>query len=68
MYEGPGSFTGLRIGMSVANALAYSFTIPIVAQSGAWIEDGIRRLLAGENDNTALPEYGTPAFTTQSKK
>lgn len=68
VYKGPGSFTGLRIGMSVANALAYSFSIPIVAQSDAWIEDGIARLLASENDYTALPEYGAPAFTTQPKK
>ena len=68
VYKGPGSFTGLRIGMSVANALAYSLSIPIIAQSDAWIEDGITRILAGGNDRTALPEYGAPAFTTQPKK
>lgn len=26
---GPGSFTGLRVGISVANALGYSFGIPV---------------------------------------
>src|ERR1051325_4319407 len=40
-YKGPGSFTGLRIGASVANALAYSYEIPIVAKGGEdWIEEG----------------------------
>src|SRR3989304_2310461 len=39
VYKGPGSFTGLRIGFSVANALAYAQNIPIVARGGEnWLE------------------------------
>src|SRR4051794_27131610 len=39
IFKGPGSFTGLRIGFSVANALAYSLQRPIVASAGDdWIE------------------------------
>lgn len=33
---GPGSFTGLRVGVSVANALGYSLQIPV---NGKKIED-----------------------------
>ena len=69
IYKGPGSFTGLRIGMSVANALAYAQAIPIVARSGDdWLEKSIKALQAGQNDKIAVPKYGSPAHITQPKK
>jgi tRNA threonylcarbamoyladenosine biosynthesis protein TsaB len=68
VYKGPGSFTGLRIGMSVANALSYSLGIPVAARSGRWGEDGIVALLSGKPDKIALPEYGGAAHTTTPSK
>lgn len=69
IFKGPGSFTGLRIGISVANTLADSLSVPIVSAGGEdWIETAIVRLQNGENEEVALPEYGAPAKTTDPKK
>lgn len=67
-FQGPGSFTGLRIGITVADAFAYGLSIPIVATQDDWIEKGIERLKAGDDDRIALPHYGAPVHITQQKK
>jgi tRNA threonylcarbamoyladenosine biosynthesis protein TsaB len=69
VYKGPGSFTGLRIGATVANALAYAQSLPVVGGTGDdWQVEGIQRLLAGETEKVAMPEYGAEANITQPRK
>ncbi len=68
-YKGPGSFTGLRIGITVLNTVAYSEAIPIVGATGNdWEKVGVERLLAGESDKIVLPEYGGEANITTPRK
>lgn len=68
VFAGPGSFTGLRIGVSVANALAYSLNCPVVgANTDEWIEKGLS-LLKTNPTMVALPFYDAPALTTPPKK
>lgn len=69
VYEGPGSFTSLRIGLTVANTIAYAQTIPIVGASNPdWIKTSLAKLKTAKPGNYVMPKYGAEANITKPKK
>jgi tRNA threonylcarbamoyladenosine biosynthesis protein TsaB len=69
VYQGPGSFTGLRIGITVANTFAYSRQVPIVgAQGPDWIQSGYSKIGKAEIGQYVMPEYGGEANITKPRK
>ncbi len=68
--SGPGSFTGLRIGASTINALAYSLNIPVVGvpMGPDWLIKGLTRLNDMEDDKIVKLEYGAEAHITKQRK
>lgn len=68
IYSGPGSFTSLRIGHSVANALADSLGVPVAGATGtAWAAAALKSLEHTPAGQSALPHYGAEANITKPK-
>lgn len=68
MHTGEGSFTGLRIGTTVANAMAYSLNIPILAAKGDdWIDGGIKAIKSAKAGELVVPEYNAEPNITKPK-
>lgn len=71
VFQGPGSFTGLRIGITVANTLAYAQSMPVVGSTDDnWVDTGLQALASNnaKQMQIVIPEYGAPAHITKPRK
>lgn len=65
VYSGSGSFTGLRIGTTVANALAYSLGIKVAKASGSdWTKQAQTALERVKVNEYVVPDYDRPPNIT----
>jgi len=71
---GPGSFTGLRVGISTANALGYGLNIPVIGKANLIgevtnrIENLLKLKTQTKQFKQTLPHYGRPPRITFPKK
>lgn len=69
VFKGPGSFTGLRIGLTVLNTMADTLGVAIVGATGeGWQADALARLGHHQSDYIVLPLYGHEAHITKPRK
>ena len=69
VYEGPGSYTGLRIGLSVVNSIGYSNQIPVVGVAGDdWVTKGLELIKTKKSFIPIRPMYGGEVRTTRPRK
>ncbi|MBU1164032.1 tRNA (adenosine(37)-N6)-threonylcarbamoyltransferase complex dimerization subunit type 1 TsaB [Patescibacteria group bacterium] len=69
---GPGSFTALRIGATVANTLSWSLKIPVVGIKQTDLDQVViksEKLISKiKNNKFVIPHYGKEPNITKSKK
>jgi tRNA threonylcarbamoyladenosine biosynthesis protein TsaB len=69
VFRGPGSFTGLRIGLTVLNTFADAQHIPIVGGIGDdWQAEVRRKIEQGDDEKIVMPFYGGDAHITKPRK
>lgn len=65
---GPGSFTGIRVGVSLAQALGYGLSIPVMAIPKSKVPKDVRKLATLQGAKTLVMNYGQKPNITKAKK
>jgi tRNA threonylcarbamoyladenosine biosynthesis protein TsaB len=69
VFRGPGSFTGLRIGITVLNTIADAQQLPIVGtESETWQAQAVEKLNNHQDEKMILPLYGSQPHITIPRK
>lgn len=66
--SGPGSFTGIRVGVSLAQALGFALGIPVIAIPKNKVPEDVRKLERIKGGKSLVMNYGQKPNITKSKK
>ncbi len=66
--SGPGSFTGIRVGVSLAQALGFALEIPVIAIPKSKIPEDVRKLTKFSGGKVLNLNYGQKPNITKAKK
>lgn len=66
--SGPGSFTGIRVGVALAQALGFALNIPVHAIPQKSVPDDLMKLVHKKLPKTMALHYGAKPNITKAKK
>jgi tRNA A37 threonylcarbamoyladenosine modification protein TsaB len=66
--SGPGSFTGIRVGIALAQAMGFALNIPVAAIPKEKIPDSLAKLWKLKSNKKLILNYGREPNITTTKK
>ncbi len=66
--SGPGSFTGIRVGIALTQAMGFALDIPVIAIKKLQIPTDLRKLVSMRGSKATTLNYGMKPRITKAKK